>query len=363
MNAFELAKQKRLELYNKERSNKQPISNLGMSNTLKFLGLDKNPKVFRIVGNPFEIRSAPYDTKLVFVSRIVDDYGKRFVNIIWDTFENPSTGVELNQDWILYRMIYNYVYKKEFVLFTDEQKKTYMSGGVGKDELSKLGPGNENGYYRVKNQEALSYKRLERNKIDGNNIFGYVLPKKKVVMNVIDRGDDFCSENKQTKLLSSNAYDHVIKELDGSSRVFTYADVGISYQLYNMIFNKVVNYKGDWDIDIVVWKTSDPSFYEVRDLSEKKLFPDIDLSNKIRSISKVDKLSEEELNYKVYDLDSVYRRTSYNTLKKNFERLFKQVDLDYGTKFYDELVELCEVELKEFDSLKNKRQILMNRLI
>lgn len=60
MNAFELAKQKRLEQQEKEKQEKEEKKNRQYDSSkyeeVQWMGLTQEPKVFRILGIPYEAR-------------------------------------------------------------------------------------------------------------------------------------------------------------------------------------------------------------------------------------------------------------------------------------------------------------------
>jgi hypothetical protein len=81
MTPFELAKQKRLELEQEEKAkqeNKKSTLYVKDYEDIAWMGISKDPKVFRIVGNPAEAREQNSDSKIVYWGKILHDNGKSF---------------------------------------------------------------------------------------------------------------------------------------------------------------------------------------------------------------------------------------------------------------------------------------------
>jgi hypothetical protein len=70
----------------------------------------------------------------------------------------------------------------------------------------------------------------------------------------------------------------------------------------------------------------------------------------------INPLTDEEKSYTRYDLDKLFRSTGYYKLYNSFEKLFKQVDLDLGTKFFDELKNFYEDEKQKRDKEKAENE-------
>lgn len=337
MNPFELALKKKMEKDKREKHKNEKKVTIGYEmENIEYCGLSKEPKVIRILGVPYEVREKPTDCKIFYWSKIVNDSNQNFVHIIWKTNEEG----ELDKDWIWYRMYY----KLTEMVWVD-----YKPGEIRDPNRPRS---NEKGYYIYKYADTLSFKRLEKNKKENSNQFGHVRPKKRFVVNVIDRMDDWCKENKHSKILTSNHTAYEITTELGDTKTIYFTDKGAPFDLYNQIYSKVLEFRNTWDLDLAIWK--EDRNYEIRDAYEEKIKPDI------KKLMVKEPLTEEEKSYKMYDLDSLFRHTSYAKLLNNFEKFFKQVDIDLGTKFYNELLHHYEEEVKEYESKTKEEEIKGN---
>ena len=326
MNAFEIAKQKRLEQEQEQKRQEEEKKNRNYSkdfDEVEYMGLTDKPKVFRIIGNPVEARELPSDPKVVYWSKIINDSGKNWMHIYW-----PQTpDYEIDKDWILYRL-HQKVMESKWV--------DYKEGEVRDPNRPKS---NDKGYYVDQNTGTLSYLRIEKNKKEGSNQFGHFYPKKRIVFNVIDRMDDWCQVNKHSKILSANHSPFEIQTDTGPKTIY-FTDCGVPNELYKVIWSQVIEFRAHWDLDLIVHK--EEKKYILRDAFEDKIKEDV------KKYVNVNPLTEEEKTYELYDFDNkLYVPSGYYKLYNGLEKLFKQADLDLGTQFFPELKELYEVEKME----------------
>lgn len=321
MTPFELAKQKRLEREAEEKVAKEAkeSSYIDYENP-EVMGLTDHPKVFRIVGLPVEIREKPTDPKLVYWSKIVTDTGKNWMHIYW-----PQKDGKIDEDWILWRL-YQQVTESAFVKWKEGEIPDKRPRSTDK------------GYFVSKNLDKPSYIRIDKNKKEGSNAFGHFYPKSRVVMNVLDRHDNWCQTNKHTKLLSSSHNPFEFTDDSGKKSTIWFTDVGVPEQLYKLIWTQVIEFRNGWDFDLITYK--EEKKYILRDGFEDKI------DSKVKPLVSVAPLSVEEQAYGMYDLDNLYKPTGYYRLKNSLEKLFKQVDIDLGTKYHPELISLYEEEKK-----------------
>lgn len=300
----------------------------------EFLGLEEDRDiVFRIVGDPIEFREKGTDPDYVLQSRVLRDDGKGYCYINWKKGTYNGKPVPDN-DWILTRL-YNTVMEGEW--------KKYPPG-----KTSKFG---KDFYKEYMHKDTESYRRIDSNvKKDERGIPTRFYPSKQIVMNVIDRMDDWCKENKHTKLLSRKIgkSESIQKDKDGKEKivVIKYPKLGITETLYEKIWKHCIRFIGDWDCDLVVRKVGDRE-YDVHDFTEEKY-----LSEEIINLGSIEELTDEEKAYELYDIDKEYAPSSYNKLKKNLSGLFKMVDSEFGTTYYDELCDLAKIEQEEKDRSK-----------
>jgi len=352
---FEKAKRLRAERLAKEaqeaedkknnqfKTDYEDIKWLGVETTEKNGGESKE-KVFRPLGNPEEVRELPSDAKIIFWSKIITDKNS------WKNIYSPGKFDEKglykpDNDWILWRM-YHEVMKSDFIAYTDEEKKK-------KDYKRKDRRGNDNGYFEPKYQHTPSFIRIDKNRKEGSKQFGHFYPKKRILLNVIDRMDDWCKTNKHSKILTSNLSPfEFIDETTKERKTIFFKDIGIPFQVYELIYQQVLEFRGSWDLDLIINRiqTGEQTTYVLRDAFEDKL------SGLSKKLASREPLTSEEQSYERYDFEKLFHPTYYLTLEKEFPKLFQQVDIDLGTKYWNELQELVKIEKEEL----KKKQIENN---
>jgi hypothetical protein len=180
-------------------------------------------------------------------------------------------------------------------------------------------------------------------------------PRKVVVFNCIDRMDDWCKDNKKTKLLSKI----VNTSTADSGDIIEYPATGIpSFGFINKLAETISKYGNYEKFDIAIKKTGDKtSPYEVRNVSYLKGKDSLDdVINDDGTDLEVDRiivggLTDEELAYERYDLDKLMKPTSHTKLLRRIPAVFKLCDACLGSHFYDELESLSEAEKVEWAKL------------
>lgn len=261
-------------------------------------------RVFRIVGCPLSDRHDAFDPKKINVARIKADNGSWFYCIFPDK--------QTQSDWILWRI---------WDLVT---KGTMTGSGKSRHKI-----------YDYEKSHPECFRRVIYNDTENNPFEKGWFPQTRVVMNVIDRHDpEFHKNTKHTKILSSKA-----NESKNKPGTFFY-DWGVPLACYNTIWDNVVEYSGDWaDYDIGVMKLNDTPFYNA--------FHGVDDSKKLKDAAKfvVDgPMTPEEEAYEKYDLDEMFRITSYTKIKAKLGNFIRKVDIDFNTHFADELEKLVSEE-------------------
>ena len=325
---FEIALQKRKQV-DEEKKKLEEVKNSGNyskepKESIEWMGITKDPKVFRIIGNPVEVREQTSDPKVVYWSKIINDTGKSWVNIF-----HPNDGEKVDEDWILNRL-YDSV--------TEAQWFNWKEGELRDPNKPRS---NERGYFIEKNVGLPSFNRVTQNKKEGSKQFGHFRPRKRVVLNVIDRMDDWCKENRHTKILTSNYSPFQIKDENGETKTLFFNDVGISEQVYDLFYTQVLEFRSHWDLDLIIRKEEKQTF--VQDGFEDKI------KKEVKNLIKIDPLTQDEGSYGTYDLDKLFKPSGYYKLMNNFSSLFKQVDIDLKTNYYDELKQYYEAEKVERD--------------
>lgn len=334
MTQFELARQKRLELEKEEQAkNEKKKSSLYVKDyeDIAWMGITREPRVFRILGNPAEARLTNFDSKIVYWGKILHDNGKSFVNIYFP----QNDKFEINKDWILYRL-YEKINESKWI--------DYKEGDV----IDPLRPrSTPKGYFANLHEHTLSHKRVTDNKKEGSNQFGHFYPKRRILMNVIDRMDDWCKENKHTKILTSNHSPfEITDEVTKTKKTIYFNDVGMPNEFYKLLYSQVLEFRASWDLDIILHK--EDKKYILRDGLEDKV------PMNVKPLVNINPLTDEEKTYVQYDIDKLFKDTGYYKLFNSFEKLFKQADLDLGTRFFEELKELYEDEKIQRDKERSE---------
>jgi len=294
---------------------------------VEWVGLEDDKEVVgRIRGLPFIVREKPTDTKLIYRSKIRNDKnGYCYIN--WKQVENSG---DLDKNWFLYRL-YETVMERRFVKYPNDEKDA--DGRTGK--------------YEYLHEDKPSFSRISINKSEKDlknpkmtKVKHKFFPKKRVLMNFVDRGDSWCKDNNHTKVLTSKK---TRGNDDASGNPTYFIDDGIPNMLFEKIIDDVCNYRGNWDLDVVLRKNSSDvnNAYIVRDILEDKI------NDYAKSIGTDEPLTEEELQYEMYDFDKLYKESTYNKIRRNILGLVKQVDIDFNTDFESELKTLVEEEAKE----------------
>lgn len=319
---------------------------------LDFLALEeKKDVVFRIVGRPPAMRKLGSDVKRIFKSEILTDKGG-LAQIVWPQeldIDGKETG-KLDENFLLSKL-YDTVMEKRW-----------------DDTIDKVSKKGNKGAYVFFNDKTESYKWVSLNqpsyslypvKFTPSNTGEYV-------MNVISRMSDICKVKKHSVLLSRKA-SHWVGNKDNLPK--SKYESGITKDLYDSIWSLVGSIHKHWDLDIVVTKKStkdaqnktnvtyavthaaDPMLSKAtRDLLYK--VPNIiELKNGDRAAEQVS-LSDEELEYELYNLDALFAPSSYQKIKKCFEKRIKLVDIELKTNFS----ELLEIEVQKEIKAKGKAE-------
>ena len=281
------------------------------------LSKDK-PRIIRLLGNSPLMRESVYDPLIVKRAFVKTDDDKWTTIILSDDRDNP-----VNKLWRT--IIGKYTYDKE--------NKTKIYANKGKPSFERF---IRNG---KKPEDCLASEK-------GMMTDTFYL------FNCLDRTDDWCKENKHTKLL---CWDSTTKEVDG--KTVEYPTYGIKPSLYNNIFDEqctALNRMYD-EFDVVVKRLSKKlgdSWIQVFSPEEKSKISQIGLDpNKVT----MNYLSEEEESYEKYKLEDipfVSRPTSVGYVLRVLGKLIKACDLDFGTNLYEEFVEYAEKEKKEWEAKK-----------
>jgi len=259
---------------------------------------------FRILGNPLHVRlDDPYSPKKINYSMILGDDQKLFRCIWPDPVEHS--------DWILWRV------------FNKVMAYTY-------DKAS-----NSRIFHNKEKCPSIFNRVFKNDKVENNFEKGWK-PTTYVVMNVIDRKHYLEHQaSKKTFVLSKKVSE------DGM-----WSDPGVPPLLYNLIYDEIVQFNGDFqNYDIVATKLGADPWYKVyHPVDDKKKFissfPDFKEDVAIRP------LTEEELSWKRWNLDSAFQITSYSKIYKKLKLFISQIDETFKVSYLKDLEAFAEEEKK-----------------
>ena len=277
----------------------------------------------QIGGAPSSMRPGshvnPTDAHEIFVSTILDDNGKRM------KLKLPLHADDISHEHIMWRII-NKVNEVKWVKGADG-KSTKVNVNEQYPWFEKV---NKGGF--APTDKSYQYSKGWK----GQQV---------VIMNVIDREDNWCAENKHTKLLS--------KKLSGDNGEF--AEIGVpSFGFCSALSNIVKSY-GSWErYDVQVRRTGQkttPIDVKQATLYKKNgLVQELD-KDKLQYVSLNETLTPEELEYERYDISKFFAPTTYQKILSKLGNTIKSIDVDLRTNFYEELQALAEKEKKEFEEV------------
>ena len=303
------------------------------------------PVIFRVMGYPAEYRQKPTDAKLIFQSKIVKDDGKGYVIINWPYVEVRGR-YKPDPDWVMSKLM-NKVLERKFVAYTEKDvdgSDVFVDSSDGKIK-------NKRGYTGVSHDihtHTESYNRIKNNKKKTETkSFRSFNPAPRILMNVISRMDDWCKENKHTKVLSTKVGEGEIEDNGVKKKIF-YPETGISQSMYNSFLGYIRDTCRTWvDRDFIITRThvNDKYSQTIVDGTTNKLMKQGD--PKLWPMISELPTTEEELSYEMYDFDKLFKVSSYKKLKTNLSGLFKLYDAEFNDNLYEELLRLAKIEEEE----------------
>lgn len=347
MDVFNAALQKRKELESKREEAKSSWGSWGDYEQAEVVGLvDKKEIVIRILGNPIEVREKPTDPKFILQSQVVKDDKKSYSYINWPYVEDKGNFIP-DPNWIVTKFMDKVLegkwirYEEKDVDGVDIVKRD------GKIINTKTDSPYKEGYFNYFNSKTEIFKIITAgNSKEGEKFPKKFQPAKRVVANVIDRMDNWCVDSKHTKLLSGKKVPWEFKKDDGTKDTIYFTDTGIPIGLYDEIMDHCAAV-GTLDIDLVIIKDNTlQSKYRVWDITDIKYLKD----PMTLKIGKKDKLTPDELSYEMYDLDKLYKVSSYHKIKKTLNSRFALCDAELKTNFVAELDDLVKKEKEESEA-------------
>ena len=292
---------------------------------IKWVGLEEKAKIVRIVGGaPASMKPgshvAPTDAHELFISKIMDDSGKRM------KLKLPLHAEDPNHEHIMWRII-NKVNEVEWVKGPDG-KSTKKYKYENYDWFDKV---NHGGF--APTDKSYQYSRGWK----GQQV---------IVMNVIDREDKWCAENKHTKLLSKK----ISLGQDGQE----FPEDGVPSYGFCAALSTIVSNYGSWErYDVQLRRTGQmqqPVEVKQATLYKKNnILQELD-KDKVQYISLTETLTPEELEYERYDIGKFFAPTSYQKLLAKLGNTIKAIDADLNKNFYNELQALAEKEKAEYEA-------------
>jgi len=321
---------------------------------VEYLGMELDVlKAFRIWGVPAEKRRNEHDPKIVLMSQVLKDEGKSFQKVIWPVDKNAleeKGKYQPDPNWIFTRlreavMESNWTdYTSANVGTKDEKGDNVIESSDGKiiNERTK-----RSGRYVDVHHEKECYKLFRDNFLiskKGKTITNNIYPSARVIMNVLDRMDDWCKTNKKYKVLTNSLNVSTFTDDSGNPQTRAYADTGISKTAYDKILNHFMRFRQDWYVDVAVCKVKANNMYDWEILESSS----VKLPEHLKGIMSDNPLTDEEEDYVLNDLDETNKVTSALSLKKNHLAKFRSADLELGTNFLQELDVLCKKEKEEY---------------
>lgn len=280
------------------------------------LSLDRGT-VVRLLGNPVEIQNKavprdPGDPKVFFYSMILGDDGKKFRCIFPDHAENP--------EWFLWK-VHDLVTKSHWDKATKKRVHDFEF------EYPDL------------------FFRVRKNNRDHKLENGWY-PSRTIAWNVIDRSDtDWHVQNNHTKLLS--------KKMSPMDEGRAFYEPGVPQITYNNLIEGLVEHYGDYEnYDVVIYKQKSSPWY----ILKHGIYHAMEIGQDEKQFIVDGGLTEAERAYKRYDLDNLYKITSYSKIKSRLGAFIKRVDSAFNTNFYDEIVHLADEEQKQWDEQENPQE-------
>ena len=301
----------------------------------KWVGLEQGKyHIMRIVGNPPEsmtpgFKAADTDAHEIYYSEIKADDGKKF------QLRLPVRGDLPEKDHLMWRII-----DKVLTVTWVNKVKTYKYQDKFPDIFNKVKFG---GWDSSNPTEAKNHQYSK----------GWT-GQKIVLMNVIDREDKWCAENKHTKLLARQ----ITTKQYPDGTVAEFVSKGIpSYGFLNKLGGLVANYKTWENYDIGVKRTgikTEP--YQIINATAfvNGKIPEIP-QDKIPLVN-LGPLTDEERAYERYNIAKLFGPVTYAKIDAKLGASIKLIDACLGTNFYNELQTLKAEEAAKWEAEKAEKE-------
>jgi hypothetical protein len=274
--------------------------------------VDKSFAVWRFVGGTPYKRVSPTDANVVNIASVTGDDGKNYELIFPDKKDKTS-------------FLWRFTNK---VLSYTEWDKTKPKG-------------QEKQFTYINQYPEIVNRILHNGKKDYKQGDTGALPLPHLMINVVDYIDDWCKTNKHTKLASKGKW--VSKAgVEGFNK-------GMTGGFFDKILDKMIEPYGWMDeYQTVVLQDKDKGFdtYElyhiVNDAARLKKY----------TIDKYVKTNfDDESTFELYDIDKLFRVSTYHKIAKVWGLFIQEVDKKLGTEFYKELLDFVAIEKEELAKL------------
>lgn len=293
----------------KRRNNSRSSSDFQYED-IKWVGCETGvPLIIRAVGGAPGSKLDDTTAKIVTIAWVKADDGK-FIKLIRPSFQEDS-------NFIINRIIS----KVNSVKWSNGQKS-----------------------FPVKENHPDIYNLIEKNGYEeGDPKYNFDKGwkgKEVIIMNVIDRQDmEWHMENKHTKLLAKS----VTIGTNGSE----FVDEGVSSYSVNPTLAHLFRSYGSWEkYDLGFTRTGnrDLAYRIINATNSRFEIQPVELQ---KYISTENHLTQEEESWERYDLNKLYKVTTYSKLFNRLKNTILKIDVALGTDFLPELKELSERESKE----------------
>lgn len=280
---------------------------------IKWAPLTPNvPKIIRAQGGPPNSKLDNYTARTVTMAWVMGDDGKKFRLIRPSISEDP-----------------NYIINK---IITKVSGVKWVNGVKT---------------FPVKEAFPDIYNLVDKNGLDETDPRAKFEKgwkgKEVLMMNVIDRSQmEWHRENKHTVLLAKGS--------STGANGTEYIDEGISAYAISAKLNHLFASYGNWEkYDMAITRTGSMNNpFNVVNASHSPMEVDASVRDIISTESD---LTAEERSWEKYDLEKLYRVTTYTKLYNKLKNTIKRIDAALGTQFYEELVERQASEKKIWDEL------------
>ncbi len=326
-------------------------------------GKEKNNdyRVFRPIGMPYPLRREPTDPKFLLASKILKDDESGYSIIRWKPIEKNGKYVP-DPDFPLAKL-YNMVTEGKWETF----EKPIFDRDKGKEVTGEFKHFHKDTDIFIKVKSLWGNTKKKENP-KAEQYPESFFPSGVVVMNAIDRKDDWCKENKHTKIPTKRVDYSKIKDSEGKDKLIEFVNVpGLPAS------TDISYYKGAYDkMEDLCVETS--GSFEDCDYIVKISGKEYEVSNSIKGnfneyptvkncLVKDMGLTEEEKTYGMYDLDDLFDDDidiQCVKLEKHHIGLFKLFDVEIGSKkgidLTSELQKRAEIGKKKLQEKAEKKQ-------